>query len=51
MDLKGVKIMSNEQKILALENRIAILTAKGEVKNMRLIAKARRQLRALQAQN
>lgn len=33
---------------LHFENRIAILKAKGEMKNMRLIKKAERQLRKLQ---
>ena len=33
---------------LYYENRIAILTAKGEMKNARLIAKAKRKLRQLE---
>lgn len=32
---------------LYYENRIAALTAKGEIKNLRLIAKAKRKLRQL----
>ena len=48
--MKGNFIMSNTEKIQANNNRIALLRARGESMNIRLINKLIRKNRALAAQ-
>lgn len=42
--------MNNEAKIAMLEQRIHLLTTRGEILNKGIIAKCRRQIRKLQRQ-